>query len=165
MLSPDTTLEQRLLDGELDAAFLVRRPASLSVAGSGIKTLFADPTAAEQEWYARSRIFPIMHVVGIRKTLLQQDPSLARRVYDAFEAAKQIAVGELEVTQAPKVTLPWPHAAVADTRRLMGHDYWPYGIRANRQVLERQLEWSRLDALQARPVTIDELFAPETLNT
>jgi 4,5-dihydroxyphthalate decarboxylase len=165
MLSSDISLEDRLNSGELDAAFLVRRSTSLTRLGSKIAPLFPDPTSAEREWYSAKKIFPIMHVVGIRKSLLNDDPTLGRRVFDAFQAAKQIAISELEVTQAPKVTLPWPHAAVFDARSLMGDDFWPYGIGANRHTLEAQIRWSLLDGLQARPVTVDEIFAKDCLNT
>ena len=164
-LSSDISLEDRLNSGELDAAFLVRRPASLGYAASKIAPLFADATSAEKRWFSAVKIFPIMHAVGIRKSLLEDDPALGRRIFDAFQAAKQIAISELEVTQAPKVTLPWPHVAVADTRSVMGHDFWPYGIRANRHVLETQIRWSFLDGLQARPVTLEELFVHDCLNT
>jgi len=165
MLSSDTSLEDRLNSGELDAAFLVRRPTSLGRADSKIAPLFADATSAEKEWYSLKKIFPIMHAVGIRKSLLNDDLNLGRRIFDAFQAAKQVAISELEVTQAPKVTLPWPHAAVGDARTLMGHDYWPYGIKANRHVLETQIRWSFLDGLQARPVALKEMFAEDCLNT
>jgi hypothetical protein len=71
----------------------------------------------------------------------------------------------LEVTQAPKVTLPWPHYAINEARVLMGPDPWPYGISANRHVLDAQIRWSRLDHLQARPIEVEELFATDCLNT
>lgn len=165
ILSSDVSLEDRLNAGELDAAILTRRPASLDAANSKIEPLFKNAKAAEQEWYSKTKIFPIMHVVGVRKALLKDDPKLGRRLFNAFEAAKRWAVSELEVTQAPKVTLPWPHAAVSETRELMGDDFWPYGIQANRHVLETQIEWSRLDGLQARPVSLEEMFVEDCLDT
>jgi 4,5-dihydroxyphthalate decarboxylase len=165
MLSSDTTLEDRLQAGELDAAFLVRRPASMNDVNSKIKPLFDNAKAAEEEWFSKTKIFPIMHVVGIRRSLLEDWPALGHRIFDAFEAAKKIAISELEITQAPKVTLPWPHAAISQARELMGYDFWPYGIRANRHVLETQIRWSRLDGLQKRPVTLDEMFANDCLAT
>jgi 4,5-dihydroxyphthalate decarboxylase len=122
--------------------------------------LFADPTAAEQEWYRHYKIFPIMHALGVRHSLVKDHPDLPQRLFRAFAAAKAMALAELEVIQAPKVTLPWPHQALAEARALMGDDPWPYGVAANRHVIEAQLRWSRADGLQARPVTIDELFAP-----
>jgi 4,5-dihydroxyphthalate decarboxylase len=74
--------------------------------------------------------------------------------------AKQLAVQETETLQAPKVTLPWPHFAVREARDVMGEDYWPYGVSANRNALEAQLQWTWLDALQARRITLEDLFAP-----
>jgi 4,5-dihydroxyphthalate decarboxylase len=164
-LSSEISLEDRLQAGELDAAFLVRSPASLRAPWSKIAFLFPDAKAAEKEWYAAKKIFPIMHAVGIRRSLLRDDPTLSRRIFDAFRTAKDMAVSELEVTQAPKVTLPWSPAAVSEARALMGQDFWPYGIRANRHVLEAQIRWSALDGLQARPVTIEEMFAEDCLDT
>jgi 4,5-dihydroxyphthalate decarboxylase len=99
-----------------------------------------------------------MHVVGIRKQLVEADRNLPRELERAFLHAKQIAVAELEVIQAPKVTLPWPHVALSETRSLMGEDYWPYGLAANRATIERQLEWSWRDGLQDRRITLSELF-------
>lgn len=165
VLSSNVSLEDRLLSGELDAAFLTRRPASMDAHNAKIKPLFENATAAEREWFSMTKIFPIMHVVGVRKSLAEKEPDLGRRVFEAFNAAKKIAISELEVTQAPKVTLPWPHAAIKETREQMGQDFWPYGIRANRHTLEAQLRWSRLDGLQARSVTLDELFSKSCLET
>jgi 4,5-dihydroxyphthalate decarboxylase len=165
MLSPDASLEERLNRGELDAAVLTRRPKSLDDANSKIAPLFSNARVAEQEWFLKTKIFPIVHVLGVRKALLKSDPKLGRRVFNAFERAKEIAVSELEMTQAPKVTLPWPHAAVAEARSIMGTDFWPYGIRANRHVIETQINWSRLDGLQAKPVSLTDLFAEDCLDT
>ena len=110
-------------------------------------------------------IFPIMHAVGVRKKLLVDYPDLAHDLFSSFLDAKNIAVAELEVTQAPKVTLPWPHAALAEARAILGPDPWPYGVAANRRTLETQLRWSWLDGLQSRQVTIEELFASDCLDT
>lgn len=165
ILPPDKSLEDRLLAGELDAVIVLRPPAAFRAGNPRIAPLFPDPIAAEKAWFAAARHFPIMHAVGVRKPLLDAYPGLGRRLFDAFDRAKGIAVAELEITQAPKVTLPWPHAALAEARALFGPDPWPYGVRANRQVLETQLRWSRLDGLQARPVTLDELFASDCLDT
>jgi 4,5-dihydroxyphthalate decarboxylase len=163
ILPPDRTLGERLLAGELDGVITLR---PLGVDGRAkIVPLFPDPVAAERAWYSNSHIFPIMHAVGVRKSLLNAAPELPVLLFEAFSAAKDIAVAELEVTQAPKITLPWPHAALAEARALMGPDPWPYGIAANRHTLETQLRWSRLDGLQARPVAIEDIFARECLDT
>ena len=165
ILPPNKSLEDRLLAGELDAVIVLRPPAAFRAGDPRIAPLFSDPIAAEKAWFEAARHFPIMHAVGVRKPLLDAYHGLGRRLFDAFDRAKGIAVAELGDHQAPKVSLPWPHAALAEARALFGPDPWHYGVRANRQVLETQLRWSRLDGLQARPVTLDELFAPDCLDT
>lgn len=165
ILPPGRSLEERLLSGELDAIVSLRVPETFRQGDPRIVRLFPDPARAEKEWYAGQRIFPIMHAVGVRATLAAKHPGLTRRVYEAFLAAKARAVAELEIIQAPKVTLPWPHAALEEARTLMGADPWPYGLAANRHVLQRQLDWSYADGLQARRVGLDELFAVDCRDT
>lgn len=165
ILPPGRSLEDRLLAGELDAVISLRPPEAFRAGDPRIKRLFPDPTAAERAWFEATKIFPIMHAVGVRKRLAANYPGLTRRLFDAFLRAKEIALSELEIIQAPKVTLPWPHAALAEARALMGADSWPYGLRANRHVLDTQLRWSRDDGLQARPVELGELFAADCMET
>jgi 4,5-dihydroxyphthalate decarboxylase len=153
------SLEERLIAGELDA-IIALRPTTLLASQSCVKRLFQDPRIVEEEWFRARGIFPIMHIVGIRRELVEDEPTLAVDVYRAFVAAKQLAVEEMETLQAPKVTLPWPHFAVRDARDLMGEDYWPYGVSANRIALEAQLQWIWLDGLQARRITLEDLFPP-----
>lgn len=158
ILPPGMSLEDRMIDGQLDAIVVLRPSARLNAAASISGRLFESFSQVERQWYEKSRHFPIMHVVGVRSSLVERDPDLPLKLYDAFLEAKRLAIEELEILQSPKVTVPWPHEAVADAKALMGTDYWPYGIRRNRHTLEAQLGWSWLDGLQARRITIDELF-------
>ena len=153
------SLEERLIAGELDA-IIALRPSKVVAGLSCVSRLFQDSRIVEQEWFRRRGFFPIMHVVGIRRELVENEPKLAMDIYQAFLAAKQMAILEMETLQAPKVTLPWPHFAVREARDLMGEDYWPYGVPANRNALEAQLQWTWLDGLQARQITLDDLFPP-----
>ena len=161
-LPPGRSLEECLLAGDLDAAILMRRPASVGAANSKVAPLFPNAKNAERDWFAATKVFPIMHVLAIRKSLLEQDRGLGRRVFDAFNKAKALAVSKLETAQ---VTLPWPQAALQEARELMGPDPWPYGIKANRYALEAQIRWSRLDGLQARPIAVEEMFAADCVDT
>jgi 4,5-dihydroxyphthalate decarboxylase len=165
ILRPDKSLEDRLVSGELDAVISLHPLASAHSPDACVTPLFPDAVAAEADWYRASKHFPIMHAVGVRKSLLNSDPTLGRKLFDAFLAAKQMAVAELEVTQAQKVTLPWPHGALAQARAIFGVDYWPYGMAANRLVLENQLRWSWLDGLQKTPVQLEKLFDAGCLDT
>lgn len=160
LLAPGSSLEERLVSGELDAIITLRPSKRLSSGYAGIRRLFPDPKFVEELWFKQTGHFPIMHVVGIRRELCEREPNLALEVYHAFAAAKEIALREIETLQAPKITLPWPHLVVSEVRALMGEDFWPYGVRANRYALETQLRWSWLDGLQERRLSLPELFPP-----
>ena len=123
----------------------------------------SDWRTAEQDYFLRTGIFPIMHTVAIRKSLVAENPWIARSVYNAFCEAKEIALAELQVPQASKVTLPWVVAEYAETAKIMNGDIWPYGFSANRRVIEAMIRWSQNDGLLARPLTAEELFLSEFL--
>ncbi len=160
ILSPDRSLEQRMLAGELDAIMSLREPAAIRAGDPRVRRMFAQPEQAEREWFERTRLFPIMHAIGVKKALVEENPALPLALYQSFCRAKDLALAELEVIQAPKITLPWINAEFRRTRELMGDDFWPYGLAANRHVLDTQMRWSREDGLQERAVAIEELFAP-----
>ena len=165
VLPEGRSLEERLLAGEIDALISLREPAAFRSGDPRVTRLFLEPEAAERDWFSRTGLFPIMHAVGVKRALVDKYPGFPRSLYRAFCEAKEMAVEELAVIQAPKVTLPWVASELRQTRELMGDDFWPYGIRANRKVLETQMRWSRDDGLQARPVSLEELFAMELLGT
>jgi 4,5-dihydroxyphthalate decarboxylase len=160
---PGLSLEAGLLSGELDAIVSLRTPMAIANKDPLVRRLFDDQ--AEREWFVRTGLFPIMHAVGVKRSIAEQTPGLTRRIYEAFESAKNMAVLDLEIIQVPKVTLPWPAATLSEVRKLMGHDFWPYGISSNRRTLETQLRWSREDGLLAQPVQVEDIFASDCLDT
>ncbi len=157
------SLEDGLLNGELDAIISLRTPRTVRDGHPDVRRLFDD--TAERDWFAQRRHFPIMHAIGVRRALTATRPGLTRAVYDAFKTAKDLAVADLEVIQVPKVTLPWPHVIAREVREVMGKDFWPYGIAANQDALQTQLRWSFEDGLQARPISIEDIFAADCLDT
>lgn len=161
----DKTLDALLSAGELDGLISIVPPSCFRAGHANVGRLFPTWQAAERDWYSRTKHFPIMHLVGIRRTLVERHAGLARAVYDAFCRAKDLAVAELENLQAPKVTLPWVAVELAETRELLGADYWPYGFAANRAALERQLRYGVEDGLLAKSLAPESLFAPELLQT
>lgn len=162
---PDECLDALFAAGRLDALLALRPPPCVLAGGLPVGRLFPDWRSAEQAYFRRTGHFPIMHTVGIRRALLEEHPWLARSVYEAFCTAKARAVAELAVIQAPKVNLPWVAAELHATQALMGEDFWPYGVAANRAMLDRQIDWSHLEGLSARRISIEELFAAQTLGT
>jgi 4,5-dihydroxyphthalate decarboxylase len=153
-------LNDMLEAGEIDGFIGPRTPSCF---GRGhVGWLFADPTAAAQEYFRASGHFPIMHILGVRRTLVMQHPWLPAAVLKAFTQAKAIGLARLADTSASKVTLPFMEERVKAARDLMGEDYWSYGIPANRKTLEYFLAQHHKQGLSARLVSVEELFHPTT---
>ena len=150
------TLAELLAQGEIDAIYSPRPPA-------GAARLFEDFPAVERAYFEATRIFPIMHVLAIRSDVYAADRWIARSLFKAFSAARDEAIEALHEVAALKVSLPWTLAHAEDAARLMGGDYWSYGIEPNRHVLAKFLEYSHDQGLAGTDQTVDSLFAPETL--
>ncbi|HEX5065984.1 MAG TPA: PhnD/SsuA/transferrin family substrate-binding protein, partial [Myxococcota bacterium] len=130
------TLSRMLEEGEIDALVAPRAPSCFARGAAGVARLFPDFRAVEQAYFAKTGLFPIMHVIGIRRRLCDAHPWLAASVAKAFAEAKAFALRELSDVTALAASLPWLPAEVEDTRRRMGADWWPYGVDANRRTLE-----------------------------
>jgi 4,5-dihydroxyphthalate decarboxylase len=159
-LEGDQTLVGMLRDGELDALFTARAPSSFLRGEPHIARLFPDTRAAEQAYYKKTRLFPLMHLVGIRRTLVERYPWLAVSVYKAFCEAKALAMIDLLDVNALMVTLPWLVAETQDTIAAMGKDFWKYGIHENAPEIEALTQYLHEQGLTDRKVGTEELFAP-----
>ena len=161
-ISDDKTLVQMLETGELDALFTARAPSSFLARAPHIRRLFADTRAAERAYFEKTGLFPIMHLVGIRKPLVERFPWLPASVFKAFNQAKACAMVDLHDVNALMVTLPFLDAETADTERLMGRDFWRYGVSENVNEIEALTQYALEQGLTGRKVDIGELFAPST---
>jgi 4,5-dihydroxyphthalate decarboxylase len=159
------TISAMLAAGEIDAAIGPRAPTCFRDAHPKIGRLFADSQGAAADWYARTGIFPIMHVLGLRRDLAEAHPWLAAALVKAFERAKAIALTRLGDTSASKATLPFVEEQLQAARALMGEDFWPYGLAPNRATLERFLRHHHDEGLSSRLLTPEELFHPASLET
>ena len=159
----DRYLSEMFEAGELDAYMTARAPSPYLNGSPTIARMFPDWKAAERDYFAKTKLFPIMHVIGVKKAIAEAHPWLARALYDAFTDAKALAA--LDNIGALKATLPWVVAEVAETKALMGEDYWPYGVAANRHALETVARYSYDQGLATRPLSVEELFHPSTLDT
>ncbi len=148
-------------EGAIDG-FIAPRPPLIPGGNPHVGWLFSDPTAAAKDYYKRTGIFPIMHLVGVRRELAEKHPWLPGAVLKAFEQAKAAALDLLGDTSATKVTLPFVAERLAEARALMGRDFWPYGIAANRKTLDAFLRHHHAQGLSSRLVTAAELFHPGT---
>jgi 4,5-dihydroxyphthalate decarboxylase len=158
------SLSQLLAQGELDAVISARQPSCFIAGHPMIRRLFPDYRAVEQAYYRRTGIFPIMHAVGIRRDVLDKHPWLAASVYKAFVQAKRLADADFAELTALKIGLPWLRAEFDATRDIMGNDFWPYGVEANRRTLERMARYSHEQGLAVREISVEEMFAPSTLH-
>ncbi len=162
-IAEDRTLNQMLENGEIDALIAPRAPSGFLKGSPHVKRLFEDYQAVEQDYYRRTGIFPIMHVVAVKDDILEQHPWVAANLYQAFVEAKQIMYEGYRQTAALKVTLPWFANEWEKTTKLMGSDFWPYGLEPNRKTLEAAVRYSFDQGMISRKFEIEELFAPSTL--
>ncbi|MFL5089162.1 MAG: ABC transporter substrate-binding protein [Xanthobacteraceae bacterium] len=163
-LGPDETLVGLLRAGELDALFTARAPSSYLAGEPHIARLFPDTRAAEKAYFKKTGLFPIMHLVGIRKSLVAQYPWLPVSVYKAFCEAKALAMTDLTDVNALMVTLPWLEAETKETMATMGADFWKYGVHENIREIEALSQYAYEQGLVDRKVKVDELFAPSTFD-
>ena len=157
-----TTISELLLKGEIDGFIAPRAPL---VTSPNIGWLFPDPMAAGKDYFKRTGIFPIMHLIGVRRTLVEKHPFLPAAVLKAFEQSKKIALDHLADVSATKVTLPFVEEQLKATRELMGEDFWPYGVASNRKTLEAFLRHHHGQGISPRLVAVEELFHPATLES
>jgi len=130
---------------------------------ASVKRLFESYVEVERAYYRKTRIFPIMHTVVIRRDVYRANPWIAQSLLKAFTAAKRKVYENLYTTSALITMLPWQVAQVEDVRREMGDDWWPYGFEPNRHVLDTFLRYHHEQGLSKRRLQPEELFAPETL--
>lgn len=156
------TISDMLDAGELDAFIAPRPPSGAALSNPDVAWLFDDPTSVAKDYYKRTGIFPIMHVVGIRKELAEQNRWLPGAVFKAFGESKARALELLADTSATKVTLPFVEEQLKAARETLGQDFWSYGVGSNRKTLEAFLQHHYAQGLSCRRVGLDELFDPST---
>jgi 4,5-dihydroxyphthalate decarboxylase len=153
-----------LLEGTVDAVFSAKEPRAFIDGHPEVVRLFPDCRRAEREYYQKTGIFPIMHAVAIRKDAVEQNPWLPRAAFAAYSKSKGIMYAGLREMGWAMNALPWFATELEETRELMGENFWPYGIGANRPCLEALFAYSHEQGLSNRRLTIEELFHPSTLS-
>lgn len=162
-IADDKTLNEMLESGELDALISARSPSCFVKGSPKVKRLFPNFKDVEIAYYKRSKIFPIMHVLVIRKEIYEKHPWIARSLYKAFCAAKDHAIKNIQISNTLACTLPWLPWEREQLKEIFGADWWPYGIEANRRVLEHLIRYMAEQGLLARPLKVEEVFAPNVV--
>ena len=161
-LPPGRSLSAMLASGELSALISARAPSCFEGSDGAIRRLFPDYRQAEEAYYRKTGLYPIMHLVAMRESLAAAHPWLPASLYKAFLKAKNLAVAALGDATAPHVSLPWIAAEIEATRRLLGPDIWPYGFQDNLRELQAVVRYSHAQGLATREMDPAELFHPTT---
>ena len=161
----DKTLSHMLAEGELDAITAPRNPSTFVTRPDRVRRLFPNFIEDEKAYYRKTRIFPIMHTVVLRRDLYEANRWIAQSLTKAFIEAKRRAEENLAIVAAIKTMLPWQIAYLEETRRELGEDWWPYGFEPNRHVLDTFLRYHHEQGLSPRRFKPEDLFAPETFDS
>ncbi len=159
------TLSAMLADGEIDALYSPRIPSPFAAGDPRVRRVFPDPVTVEKEYYAATGIFPIMHVVAIRRDVYDANPWVAQSLTKALTLAKREAFAGLHDSSALRFMLPWLNQDLEEAKALMGADYWSYGLAANVETLSTFLRYHHEQGLSRRQREPAELFAPESLES
>jgi 4,5-dihydroxyphthalate decarboxylase len=154
---PDRSLVDMLAKGDLDAVMSAREVP-------GVR-LFRDYRAAEAEYWKKTRIFPIMHVLALRRDVYERNRWLAMNLFQAFLEAKRRSMARVSEFGLSHLPLPWIPDHVRQWRDIAGEDFWPYGVEPNRATLEAFLQYGYEQGVCKKPLKVEDLFAPETLQS
>ncbi|HEY3826919.1 MAG TPA: hypothetical protein VGL82_20320 [Bryobacteraceae bacterium] len=166
----DKTLSRMIETGEIDALYTARAPSTF-FNGSGrngsnkVRRLFEDYRTVERDYYRKTKIFPPMHIIAIRRDVYERNRWIAQSLCKAFIAAQVEVYSELRETGALMHMLPWLTSHVEETENLMGRDFWPYGYEPNIHALGTFLRYHYEQGLSKRLLTPKEIFAPESLES
>ena len=161
----DRSLSQMLLAGDLDAVLSARPPAPFLAGDQRVRRLFPDYRAVEVAYARKTGIFPIMHVVAMRREVYEQDRWLAMNLFKAFAEARARSLQRAADMALSFFPLPWIADELRIARELFGDDPWPYGVAPNRATLELFLRYAFEQGVCRRPLTVDALFPPEVQET
>ncbi len=158
---PDASLSALLMSGEIDAAISARVPDAFAAGGGKIARLFPDYRQEEARYYAATGIFPIMHVIAIRRAVFERYPWVAMNLLNAFDEAKRRSLERIADLTASRIPVPWAAALLEDCRQDFGADPFPYGLEANRKTLDAFCRFAHDQDVTQRRLTPDDLFPQE----
>ena len=160
---PGTELGDLLERGEIDLLMTANNPLSFRRGAPTVARLFPNYRALEQDYYRRTKIYPIMHTVVIRRDVYERHPWVALNLYEALMAAKERCYRLLLETGSPKASFAWLQPLIEEEQAIIGPDWYPYGIAQNRPTIEALLQYAHEHGLTDRRLALEDLFAPSTL--
>jgi 4,5-dihydroxyphthalate decarboxylase len=161
----DRTLANMIETGEIDALYTARAPSTFRSGSGKVRRLFEDYAAVERDYYQKTKIFPPMHIIAIRRDVYDKNRWIPQSLCKAFALAQKEIYEDLHETGALKFMLPWLGRHVEETEQLLGQDFWPYGYEPNVHALTTFLRYHFEQGLSKRQLTPKDLFAPESLES
>ncbi len=156
---PTKSLNEMLLSGEVDVVMSAHAPHSVEEGDYRVRRILVDYQQAEYEYWQQTKIFPIMHVVAVKKSVLEENPWIAMNLFKAFEEAKRRSIERLFDVTASRFPLPWSRVFADRISELFGSDgYWPYGVEPNRVTLSSFLRFTYDQGVTHKPLEVEDLF-------
>lgn len=149
-----------LTSGEVDALFHAVVPKAFVAGNPEVARLFSDSKSAEQAYYRKTGIFPIMHAVAVRRSLIEANPWLAKSLFDAYSKAKFIAYRRMDKLGWAEDMLPWYGQDFEEAQKLMNKNWYSYGFKGNELTLKTLFRYSYEQGLSSKQLSIQELFHP-----
>lgn len=163
-IGPDQTLSSMLELGDLDAMISAHMPSPFVRRSPKVRRLIPNFREVEQDYYRRTKLFPIMHTVALRQEVYEKNPWVAQSLYKAFAESKRRCEESMYEFSALKYMLAWSIAEMEEEREIFGKELWPYGLEANRHNLETLVSYAHEQGLIKKPLELGSLFAPSTLD-
>lgn len=159
-IGQERSLDLMLEEGEIDALLGVTFPRPFLAGSKRVRRLFTNHRKVEEDYYRRTGIFPIMHTLVLKASLLEAEPWVAVSLYKAFVQAKQRNNRQLYDTDALHASLPWLIDEIEASRRIFGTEIWDYSVEGSRPSLEALVQYLDEQGLTARRMSVEELFVP-----
>jgi len=154
----EKTLSGMIASGELDCVIIARPPNSFREKHPDVVRLFPDYESLEQQYYEQTRVYPIMHIIAVRKAVLDAKPWVARNLYNAFEESKRRSLERILDPAVSRYPVPWLNSYALRMQQTFGGDLFPYGIEANRLTLELFLRYAHEQGIAHRLAKPEEIF-------
>lgn len=160
-IPPEDNINDMLVSGDLDAAMYPKRPSSFVEGTDAIERLFPNYKEEEIRYYQDTELFPIMHVVVIKDSVVEEYPWVPMNVRKAFEEAKEVGLSELDHTR--KISIVWAKESLEEQRERLGWDLWPNNVTDNRDELSAAVSYAAADGLLSEELPLEDLFVPSSL--
>lgn len=157
----DISLNDMLVSGEIDVAITARPPLAFHSGEAGVVRLFSDYRVEERKYYQQTGIFPIMHVIAMRRDTFESNRWIAMSLFKAFDESKRRSLERLKDITASGIPLPWQSGFIEEVVAAFGEDFWPYGIEHNRPTLDAFCRYAYEQGVASRLLTVEDLFPKE----